>query len=183
MFHIFTGDITSIQNKIYIQNTLCGIQIHYAGKQKKGTVYVYPHLDDNHKTIKYFAFDTAEQKDVFENLLKINGIGPKTAFQIAQIDNKLLQQAINDLDVKFFQQIPWIGPKWAKKILLELKDTLKTQDLQKLDIDEKLYKKITISLKTLGYETNKVKEALKKYDQPLSEKELPQIIKRLMKNI
>ncbi|MBP7062112.1 Holliday junction branch migration protein RuvA, partial [Patescibacteria group bacterium] len=66
-------------------------------------------MDDNNKTIKYFAFDTAAQKQIFEGLLKISGIGPKTAFHIAQVDQTALSTAVEALDVKFFQNIPGIG--------------------------------------------------------------------------
>jgi Holliday junction DNA helicase RuvA len=58
-----------------------------------------------------------------------------------------MKTAIKDLDVKFFQNIPGIGPKSAKKILLELKDSIKQDDLVKLAIDDKLLKKITTTLK------------------------------------
>jgi Holliday junction resolvasome RuvABC DNA-binding subunit len=51
------------------------------------------------------------------------------------------------LDVKFFQAIPGIGPKSAKKILLELKGTFDVQDVQTMDVDQKLYKDIVKSLK------------------------------------
>jgi len=54
-------------------------------------------------------------------MLKVSGIGPKTAFQIVQLPKESFLQAIKTVDVKFFQSIPGIGPKSAKKILLELK--------------------------------------------------------------
>jgi len=54
-------------------------------------------------------------------MLKVSGIGPKTAFQIVQLPKDSFQEAIKTVDIKFFQSIPGIGPKSAKKILLELK--------------------------------------------------------------
>jgi Holliday junction resolvasome RuvABC DNA-binding subunit len=65
-------------------------------------------LDDNKKTIIYFAFDTVEQKQLFESLLKINGIGTKTAFTIAQYGKSALKKAVQTMDIKFFQAIPGI---------------------------------------------------------------------------
>ncbi|HCB51547.1 TPA: hypothetical protein DEP21_03155 [Patescibacteria group bacterium] len=41
-------------------------------------------------------------------MLKISGIGPKTAFQIVQLPAESLQNAIKTLDAKFFQSIPGI---------------------------------------------------------------------------
>jgi len=146
-------------------------------------LFLHPHIDDNNKTIRYYAFDTHDQKEIFENLLKINGIGPKTAFHIAQIPQKDIQEAIKDLNVKFFQNIPGIGPKSAKKILLELKDTIKQDDLIKLSIDEKLLKKIVATLKSLGYEAHKINHVLQKYENPINEETLQEVIKWVIKHI
>jgi len=188
MFHYFEGKITQFGDKTYIINDNNGLQIHYqlpadSKKSASSAVFLHPHIDDNNKTIRYYAFDTHEQKEIFENLLKINGIGPKTAFHIAQIPQKDIQEAIKDLNVKFFQNIPGIGPKSAKKILLELKDTIKQDDLQKLAIDEKLLKKIVTTLKSLGYETQKINNVLQKYEKPINEETLQEVIKWVIKHI
>lgn len=106
-------------------------------------------MDENHKTIQYFAFDTVEQKTVFEQMMKISGIGPRTAFGIAVIDKKELQKAVDTMDVKAMQKIPGVGPKTAKRLLVELKSSLKPADLQKLDIDEKLFKSIVATMKNM----------------------------------
>jgi Holliday junction DNA helicase RuvA len=184
MFHYFQGTIKQFGDKIYIINDQNGLQIHYQWTiNAKTAVFLHPHIDDNHKTIRYYAFDTHEQKHIFENLLKIAGIWPKTAFHIAQIPQKDIQQATQDLNVKFFQNIPGIGPKSAKKILLELKDSIKQDDLQKLAIDDKLLKKITTTLKWLGYEAKKINEVLHKYDKPISEDNLSEVVKWIIKHM
>jgi hypothetical protein len=62
-----------------------GVQVAYAGGQLEGEFFLYPYLDEGKKSVFYFAFDTLEQKQNFEQMLKVSGVGPKTAFQIAQI--------------------------------------------------------------------------------------------------
>ena len=119
-----------------------GIQVHYLGKQSQWEFFLYPYLDDNKKTIFYYGFDSFDQKGLFEKLLKINGVWPKTAFQISQLPPENLQQAIKNVDIKFFQGIPWIGPKSAKKIVLQLRGTFDVEDIQRMDIDQKIYKNI-----------------------------------------
>lgn len=190
MFHYFKGMITQFWDKTYITNDLFGLEIHYKGNQlpaidhkSLAEVFIYPHLDDNHKTIRYFAFDTHQQKTLFENLLKISGIGPKTAFHIAQLPEKAIKQAVEQLDVKFFQNIPWIGPKSAKKILLELKDSVKMDDLQKLTIDQAIYKKITTTLKWLGYDNTKVKDMLQTYPHPITKENSSDVVKRMIQQM
>ncbi len=95
--------------------------MNYAGSKNEGDFFLYPYLDEQKKSVFYFAFDTFEQKESFEQMLKISGVGPKTAFQIVQIPVEELARAIEQLDTKLFQSIPGIGPKLAKKIILELK--------------------------------------------------------------
>lgn len=183
MFHLFTGKVHSYQGKIYIQNESFGIQVSYLWTKSEAMFFLYPYIDDNKKTIVYFAFDTAEQQALFESLLKISGIGPKTAFQIVQLPKASFQEAIKTVDVKFFQSIPGIGPKSAKKILLELKWTVGLDDFEKITIDEKLFKDITKSLKNFGYDTSRVKEVLIKYEWQISKDTIPEAIKRIIKNI
>jgi hypothetical protein len=72
MFHLFTGKCVSYANKKYLQNQYFGIQASYLGTQSEGTFFLYPYIDDNKKTIVYYAFDSADQKALFENMLKIS---------------------------------------------------------------------------------------------------------------
>lgn len=74
MFHLITGKILNEQGNIYITNDLIGIQATYHGSQQQGTFFLYPIIDDHAKTIKYYAFDTASQKESFVSVLKISGI-------------------------------------------------------------------------------------------------------------
>lgn len=106
MFHCFTGKIRHIGGETLLQNDMFGIQIHYIGKQNQGEFFLYPYIDDNKKTILYYAFDSMDQKIMFEKLLKVSGVGPKTAFQISQLPKENLQTALKNVDVKFFQDIP-----------------------------------------------------------------------------
>jgi Holliday junction resolvasome RuvABC DNA-binding subunit len=56
-------------------NPSFGIQALYNGSQKaKGEFFLFPYLDDNLKTVNYFAFDTIMQKQAFASLLKISGV-------------------------------------------------------------------------------------------------------------
>lgn len=183
MFHFIIWNLKKHWVHHYIQNDLIWIDVFYSWSKKSGEYFLYPYLDDNKKTISYFAFDTAEQKTTFEEMLKINGIGSKTAFQIVQIPKSQLQKAIQNLDTKFFQIIPGIGPKSAKKIILEMKWNFELEDLHKIDIDQKLYKNIVNSLKWFGYDANSIKSTLQKYDGKITKENMTEVIKRVISNI
>lgn len=166
-----------------LTNDMLGIQVHYLGNQNQGEFFLYPYLDDNKKTVFYFCFDTIQQKILFESLLKINGVWPKTAFQISQLPQANIQQALKNVDVKFFQAIPGIGPKSAKKILLQLKGTFDIEDMQKMDIDQKLYKNIVTSLKWFGYGADQIKSTLQNYEGTVTKDNMPEVIKRIISQI
>jgi len=177
MFHYFVGKVQHLWGETLLKNDMFGIQVHYLGKQNQGEFFLYPYLDDNKKTVFYFCFDTIVQKGLFESMLKINGVWPKTAFQISQLPKENIQHALKNLDVKFFQGIPWIGPKSAKKILLQLRGTFDVEDMQRMDIDQKLYKNIVISLKGFGYGAEQIKSTLQKYEGTVSKDTIPEVIK------
>lgn len=183
MFHYFIGKIRHQWGETLLINDLFGIQIHYLGKKDQGEFFLYPYIDDNKKTVFYYCFDTIEQKIMFENLLKINGVWPKTAFQISQLPKANLQQALKNVDVKFFQNIPWIWPKSAKKIVLQLRWTFDVEDINRMDIDQKLYKNIVSSLKGFGYGADQVKATLQNYEGVVTKENMPEVIKRIISQI
>ncbi len=180
MFHLFNGQLEVHGNKNFLTNELCGIEVQYNGKAKKGTWFLFPYMDENNKTIHYFAFDTIDQKLVFEQMMKISGIGPKTAFAIAAIDKKELQHAIDTFDVKAVQKIPGVGPKTAKRLLVELKATLRSSDIQKLEIDEKLFKSIVATMKNMGWDARAVRSKLQECPVILDKAHVQEIVKWLI---
>ena len=180
MFHLFHGKIVDHHEMLYLENDFFGIEVVYFGKKKKGTFYLYPQIDQSRGTVRYYAFAHAKQKAHFEQLTKIQGIGGKTAHCLAILPEDELKHAVDSMDMKYFQKLPWIWPKTAKRIILELKQSISKEDLWKLEIDEKLYKDITDSLQSFGYARKDIKKLLPEYPGKLEEKELPKIMKRLI---
>ena len=110
-------------------------------------------------------------------MLKISGVWPKTAFQICQLPSGELKEAIDKLDAKFFQQIPGIWPKLAKKIILELKGTFDLQQAESIDTKHKIFKSVVKTLKNLGYDATKVQEVLRTYEGDLDQADLSEVVK------
>jgi holliday junction DNA helicase RuvA len=183
MRHYLLGTIKHIQSHTYIVSQHGWVLVQYAGAQSDGAFFLFPYLDDNRKTISYFAFDTYEQYAAFEKLLKVNWIGPKTAFHIAYLPTKDLQDAIQQVDINFFKSVPGIGPKSAKKIILELKETIHADDVYKITGDTKVIKKILQTMKNLGYNTEKVKKLLLEYTDPITEDSMQEAIRWLVKKL
>jgi Holliday junction resolvasome RuvABC DNA-binding subunit len=81
------------------------------------------------------------------------------------------------MDTKFFQSIPGIGPKSAKKILLELKGSIDLRQISALEMDQKLFKDIVKSLRGFGYDAEKVKTALTNYEGKITKEKMSEVMK------
>ena len=180
MIHYFKGEIKKIWSEYFLTNDLFWIQVAYSGNQKEGSFFIYPYFDDQRKTFGYFAFDSFEQKQSFESLLKISWVGTKTAFQIVQFPSTEIKDAVDNLDAKFFQSIPWIWPKLAKKIVIELKWNFQIAEVFDVEQDQKLFKSVAKSLQNFWFDGNRVKELLRNYPEKLTEKNLPEVAKRVI---
>lgn len=84
-------------------------------------VYIYEHIRE--QGFDLFGFLTRDTKQLFEQLLDVNGIGPKMALNMLSIGNSTeVRQAIASGDVKFIQQANGVGKRVAERVVVELKD-------------------------------------------------------------
>ncbi|KAL3950954.1 Holliday junction branch migration protein RuvA [Lentilactobacillus hilgardii] len=82
-------------------------------------VYVYQSVSDS--AILLYGFYEADDKKLFEKLIAVSGIGPKSALAIlAGNDRSGLVSAISNKDVKFLTKFPGVGKKTAQQIILDL---------------------------------------------------------------
>lgn len=93
-----------------------------------------------------YGFTTIEEKSMFENLISVSGVGPKAAVSILSVaaPAELARAVITD-DVKKITKAQGVGPKIAKRIILELREKLKNADLDLTAADDE-----TISAIELG---------------------------------
>ena len=94
------------------------------GKDEMTRMYVsFIIKEDKHLL---YGFSSEEERDLFEKLISVSGIGPKSAINIVgHIEPSSLYRAVRNNEPKTFYQIPGIGKKTAQRLLLELKDLLK----------------------------------------------------------
>jgi Holliday junction DNA helicase RuvA len=79
--------------------------------------------------LQLYGFATGDERELFELLLGVNGVGPKVALAIVSGSTPAeLRRAIARDDVKRFQAIPGIGLKTAQRVVLELKEKLTLVD-------------------------------------------------------
>jgi Holliday junction DNA helicase RuvA len=84
-------------------------------------LYIYDHIREN--THDLFGFRALEAKVLFEQLLSVNGVGPKMALAILSIANlSHVRQAIASGDTKFISQANGVGKRVAERVVVDLKD-------------------------------------------------------------
>jgi len=135
-------------------------------------LHVYIHTNVKEDAIELYGFSNIEELSLFEMLIGISGIGPKTAsgvFSIGKVGQIL--QAIRDGDVNFFTKVPRMGKKNAQKIIIELRSKLDNRDA--LDLSEHVdgATDVVRALTNFGFSHEEVLAALKKIDANLSDEE------------
>jgi len=89
---------------------------------QKCQLYIHMHVKEDN--ISLYGFEKNEDLELFELLLTVSGIGPKSALSIINYGVEKVRQAITQAEVNFFTQIPRLGTKNAQKIIIELKNKL-----------------------------------------------------------
>jgi Holliday junction DNA helicase RuvA len=78
-------------------------------------------------SLTLYGFDDAEQRDVFDLVQTVSGIGPRTALAVlSTLDPDELRRAVTADDVASLTRVPGIGTKGAQRLIIELKDKLRS---------------------------------------------------------
>src|SRR3990170_2614178 len=121
-----------------------------------GEVTVLTQLFIKEDQVKVFGFATREERDLFQLLLAVNGIGPNTAITILSGSSVSdIKNAVINEDAKALEKIKGVGRKTAERIILELKETIKeitTSISTGMDVQQKaLVSDAVMALISLGY--------------------------------
>lgn len=133
-------------------------------------VYTYYYVREDN--ISLYGFTTNEELRMFELLLSVSGIGAKSAItMLSAISPSEFVISVISNDTSKLTKVPGIGNKTAARIILELKDKLKTE--QAIEKDEKTEEVVSkqeineealAALQVLGYNKKEVEKILEKFD-------------------
>ena len=160
-------DVCGIGYKIFMSDA--AIQnIGELGNVVKVHTYYYVREDN----ISLYGFISKEELTMFELLLSVSGIGAKSAItMLSNISPSSFALAIISNDIKQITKIPGIGSKTAQRIVLELKDKLKTETtISKTEETIEAIKQENVSdeavaaLQILGYNRKEIDKVLEKLD-------------------
>ena len=152
-------------------------------------VKVHTHYYVREDNISLYGFNTNEELRMFELLLQVSGIGAKSAIaMLSEISPSSFALAVISDDISQLVKIPGIGKKTAARIVLELKDKLKTEEaitkteVVKLSItNEEETSEAIAALQVLGYTKREIEKALENVDT--KNLQLEEIIKQGLKNL
>jgi holliday junction DNA helicase RuvA len=134
------------------------------------TLETYLHVRED--TLQLYGFAEAEERDLFEHLLSVSGVGPKVALSIVSGSTPgELRHAIAVEDTARFQAIPGIGKKTAQRVVLELKEKLDAEGVVAPVPTGKEDVLAREALVELGYSISEADKALSETDPDLPPEE------------
>ena len=172
-------DVGGVGYKVLVSN---GVLSKVASGNKL-KLFIYTHVRED--AIKLYGFLDLLDLKLFENLISVSGIGPKTAMAIFSVGvRKEIIQAIITNDVSFFATVPRLGKKNSQKIIIELKSkfgSIEDLDLAKIDVKEN--GEVIAALKNFGFSNKEALGAVKsiKTDGKTTEEKIRLALKELGK--
>jgi Holliday junction DNA helicase RuvA len=131
-----------------------------------------------------YGFLELDTKNLFEQLINVNGVGPKVGLSILSVGSvNAVRVAIASGDIKLIQSAPGVGKRVAERLLIELKDKVglvSTLDSNSLLMGEEAANQdeAVQALVALGFNLQDALIALKPIDQKLSTEERVKIALR-----
>lgn len=119
-----TIDVNGVGYELTVSNNTL-VSLPMPGENAK----VYTYLSVREDGVSLYGFSTIEERDLFNKLITVSGIGPKVAITILSgLSISDLIVAISNQDVKLLSKIKGLGKKTAERLCLELKDKLNILD-------------------------------------------------------
>lgn len=138
---------------------------------EKVKIYTHHHIREDDMSL--YGFLTLEELNMFELLISVSGVGAKSALTIlANVEPSSFALAVVSNDTSKLVKLPGVGAKTAARIVLELKDKLKNQNLvenkkeiikKNIVIEENIEEAIS-ALQVLGYNRKDIEKVFEKIE-------------------
>lgn len=182
MYSYIIGKVVNkFKNILILENNNIGYEIYMTeialselNIDEEAKIYTYYNVSQDN--ISLFGFKNLEEKKMFENLISVSKIGAKTAIGIlSSISTAEFAIAIITNDISRLSKLPGIGKKTAQRIVLEITDKVKTEEIiftedkeqksneQYITVSEK-EKDVVEALKVLGYNIKEIEKIMKSLD-------------------
>lgn len=129
-----------------------------------------------------YGFLDANEKKLFDTVIKINGVGPKVALAICStFTPSSFSQIVSANDVSMLKRVPGIGPKGASRILVELSGFIIDGLDDEGNSDASAQLEASLALESLGFKKDQVAKVLKSCTATTTSELVRQALKMLQK--
>ena len=159
-------DVQGVGYKVYIS-----LNTYNALPNIKDHVFLSTFFNVTEKSQDLFGFNESNEKELFTLLISVSGIGPKIAINLLSfVKPEDFKQRLISGEVEMLTSLPGIGPKTARRIIVELKDKFIKVDKNDLPIDSDLNldSDALNALRNLGFRSTDITKALNKIDKDCS---------------
>lgn len=137
MIHAVLGELVSTQAQLAVLRTAGGIEFSLIISSQTASrlsqltgdsrrqVRLLTYLQHRDDSMTLYGFIDEEERMLFQELIKVNGIGPRQAIRILSgVQVRAFIQALDENNLSYLSSIPGIGVKTSQKIILALRDTI-----------------------------------------------------------
>ncbi len=126
-------------------------------------IFLFTHLIVREDLLALYGFETEQEREYFELLLGVNGVGPRLAMSVlSTLSVDAIRRAVASEQSEVFARVPGVGKRTAQKILLHLQDRIKGGEMLELagggaaGVDESVLEALT----ALGYSVVEAQSAI-----------------------
>lgn len=146
-------DIAGVGYKVFVFDKILG-----KNKGEKLILYTYLYIRENVQEL--YGFESLAELKVFEALISVSGIGPKSAMTIlSRSEVGKIKSAIREEDPDIFTAVSGVGKKTATKIIIELKSKFTKEELITIPKGKGL-EDVLEALTSLGYSSGEARKVL-----------------------
>src|SRR5688572_23396640 len=168
MISTLSGEISQVEeNALIVEVGGVGLRVFapapLRARVKAGeAVFLFTHLVVREDALTLYGFESQADRDLFNTLLGVDGVGPKVALSVlSSMSIDAIQRAIFADEAELLSKIPGVGKKTAQKMALHLKDKLKPSDtLARVASMADYDSEVLAALTALGYSVIEAQSAI-----------------------
>lgn len=192
IYHIIGKLVEKNPTHVVIESNGLGYLIHISlstfskiGIEENLKLYTYLSIKEDAHTL--FGFFDKSEREVFQLLISVSGVGPSTArTMLSSMTAEEVQRAIMTEDVAAIQKAKGIGGKTAQRVIIDLKDKIaKTCNIDEISlVSNNTVKEETLSaLEVLGFSRKQTEKMIDKYLQENPNYTIESLLKTALKNL
>lgn len=155
-------DVNGVGYRVLVSDSV----LSKLSKGEKIRLFTYTYVRED--ALELFGFLELEDLKLFESLISVSGIGPKTALNVFSIGTRAeIMGAIVGADASFFTSVPRLGTKNAQRIIIDLKNKMGDSDSLDLSGKDLLENaEVVQALKNFGFSAGEAQKAIREIKTP-----------------